>query len=103
MNILLAATQRSSGKVPSLFLLLLAPCAFAQTPMLRLDDSAWSSTHIGFGGSVALLGDVDGDGIGDLAVGCPVNGELAANAGSVVGISGRDGHRLWKLGEARLP
>lgn len=46
----------------------------------------------GFGNALAALGDVDGDGSGDLAVGAP---RTADGAGAVYGISGATGAPLW--------
>lgn len=50
-----------------------------------------------FGKSVAGLGDVDGDGRGDLVVGAPYDDTLGTNAGSAWLYSGGTGSRLFGL------
>lgn len=42
----------------------------------------------GFGSSIAVLGDIDGDGIEDFAVGAPTEGTNGVNAGAVFRVSG---------------
>jgi hypothetical protein len=45
----------------------------------------------GFGTSVAKLGDINGDGVADFAIGVPTNGTAAGHGGTVVLVLGRDG------------
>ncbi|MCZ6596042.1 MAG: FG-GAP-like repeat-containing protein [Planctomycetota bacterium] len=54
----------------------------------------------GFGGTVALTGDLDGNGIRDFAIGC-YNAEFpAAGAGYLRAYSGVDGSVMWQLQNA---
>lgn len=68
-------------------LLMGAPLSSAQEPLYTL-----TSAHLGdgFGASVAILGDLDGDGVNDLAVGASVRGQVLV-------FSGADGTRLHTL------
>jgi hypothetical protein len=50
-----------------------------------------------FGYAIAVLGDVNGDGKTDLAIGAPVRLKFV---GSVYAISGADGTQLWKASES---
>lgn len=62
-------------------------------------DTFYGPTSIGrFGSAIAGLGDVDGDGIGDLAVGASGTSDLGLfSHGAVYGVSGADGSILWTL------
>jgi hypothetical protein len=72
---------------------LLVP-AGAQTELLRLDGAAAGDQ---FGSALAFLGDIDGDGAADLAVGAPrENGR----AGAVHVFSGRTGAALYTVSGA---
>ncbi|MCP3978340.1 MAG: hypothetical protein GY716_03270 [bacterium] len=56
------------------------------------------------GSSVAAIGDVDGDGIPDIAAGAPLDDHfLGGSAGSVSLFSGADGSRIRKLIDASAP
>lgn len=50
-----------------------------------------------FGVSVASLGDVDGDGLADLAVGANLDDNMGLNSGSVTAFSGATGAVLWSI------
>jgi hypothetical protein len=50
-----------------------------------------------FGWAVAGIGDVDTDGVGDIAVGVPGDDDLASNAGSVIVFSGASGTRVRRI------
>lgn len=54
-----------------------------------------------FGASIAALGDVDGDGVPDIAIGAPLDDTSAPNAGAVHVYSGRTRTLLWS--KASLP
>ncbi len=73
--------------VMAALLLLCAPLSSAQEPLYTL-----TSAHLGdgFGASVVTLGDLDGDGVHELAVGASVRGEVLI-------FSGADGTRLRTL------
>ncbi len=53
-------------------------------------DGAWSGTapRAGLGGALALIGDADGDGLPDLAVGAPDDDTAGVGAGAVVLLAG---------------
>lgn len=53
-----------------------------------------------FGAALAPLGDVDGDGHADLAIGAPLASPNGAGSGSVVVFSGANGAALYSLGGA---
>ena len=55
------------------------------------------SSDINLGATAAGVGDVDGDGRPDIAVGAPSSNAAGAGAGRVYVFSGRDGHRLITL------
>ena len=56
-----------------------------------LDEPAGGSPGDGYGAAIARLGDVDGDGIDDLAIGAPTTDTpFGVDAGSVVILSGAD-------------
>ncbi|KQW82612.1 beta strand repeat-containing protein [Brevundimonas sp. Root1279] len=50
-----------------------------------------------FGVSVASLGDIDGDGLADLAVGANLDDNMGPNSGSVTAFSGATGAVLWSI------
>ena len=50
-----------------------------------------------FGVSVASLGDIDGDGLADLAVGANLADAMGLNSGSVTAFSGATGAVLWSI------
>ncbi len=58
-------------------------------------DGASAGDH--FGSAIAGLGDVDGDGKGDLAVGAPSDGSAGPDAGSVRVLSGATGLELFAI------
>src|SRR5688572_32584974 len=60
--------------------------ARAQTQILTLPGA---SANDAFGRAVAAVGDVDGDGSDDFAIGAPLNDAIASNAGVVTVWSGR--------------
>jgi len=55
----------------------------------------WNGEHLG--NDVAYLGDVDGDGVGDWALGAPMNDAAGVDAGRVVVVSGVAGATLQIL------
>lgn len=61
--------------------------------------TSWSGTAPGdrFGAAVAGLGDVDGDGRGDVAIGSPYADGAGSNAGRVEVFSGDDGSLLYSI------
>jgi len=92
--------------------ILLLPCAFPPCPV----DPQWGRVFVIsgatgavirkivppeetllFGYAMALLGDVNGDGKPDLAIGAPI---LQKFVGSVYAISGADGSQIWKASES---
>ncbi len=69
--------------------------------LLTLNDPE-PQANAGFGVSITGLGDVNGDGVPDIAVGAPfqtVNGN--ANQGKMYVFSGRDGHLLHSIDDPR--
>ncbi|MBN1422546.1 MAG: FG-GAP repeat protein [Planctomycetes bacterium] len=65
---------------------------------------AWGGEHEGacFGHAVACVGDLDGDGAGDLLVAAPgTDLGLLSGAGRVYAYSGADGSVLWTLSDDR--
>lgn len=60
---------------------------------------AWSGSQVGaeFGAAVAVVGDVDDDGLRDVAVGAPRFDGGATNGGRVEVRSGRNGAVLWAV------
>ena len=52
---------------------------------------------IGFGRALANLGDVNGDGVPDLAVGSPTRAVGTSVTGAVIACSGADGSVLWEV------
>ncbi len=61
-----------------------------------LFDSIGNSPGDNFGFSVAGLGDVDGDGHDDVAVGAPLDDSNGTNCGRVIVLSGSDGTTLYE-------
>jgi hypothetical protein len=57
--------------------------------------AVWNGEH--FGNDVAFLGDVDGDGVGDWAIGAPLNDSAGVDAGRVVVVSGVAGATIQIL------
>ncbi len=66
----------------------------AQTPLLTL-DSGFSADE--FGSAVAAIGDVNGDGICDLAVSAPTDSSVVQDGGIVFAISGATGATLYQI------
>ena len=64
----------------------------AQSHVYTLDGA---TAGMQFGFSVAVLGDVNGDGYADFVAGAPLDSRLASNAGSAFLFSGRDGQVLF--------
>lgn len=60
-----------------------------------------ASSGDGFGTTVSSVGDVDGDGIADIAVGAPSSDAGRPDAGTVALFSGRAGTPLWSAHGAR--
>jgi len=56
-----------------------------------------SDGSIGFGRALANLGDVDGDGVPDLAIGSPNRSDTTGTFGAVAVYSGADGAMLWEV------
>jgi hypothetical protein len=52
-------------------------------------------TAVGF--AVSMLGDVDGDGASDIAIGAPATAPSLFNEGAVVILSGYDGHQISRI------
>ena len=71
-----------SGKDLSLMRQILAPGSGDHTP------------YSAFGSAVHGVGDVDGDGVPDIAIGCPASG---LDAAFVSVVSGRTGAELWRV------
>ena len=67
---------------------LLASATTAQTPMLSVHGATPADR---FGASLAPLGDLDGDGHGDLLVGAPFDSAAGTLAGAAYVVSGQDG------------
>ena len=65
----------------------------AQTP---LEHVLGDEPQAGFGISVCPAGDVDGDGVGDLAVGSTLADGVVPDTGSVRMLSGADSSLLWR-------
>lgn len=64
-----------------------------------LQSGCFIKNHVQFGASVAGPGDIDGDGLGDVAVGSPgpyCNGLLASPSGALWIFSGQDAHVLFQ-------
>lgn len=61
------------------------------TLLFQVQGAAWD--HLGH--DLVGLGDVNGDGCGDLAIGIPFSDDAAFNGGRVQVHSGRDGGFLW--------
>ncbi|MCP3905033.1 MAG: hypothetical protein GY715_15525, partial [Planctomycetes bacterium] len=57
----------------------------------REGRTSWSL----YGGSLACVGDIDGDGCQDVAVGAPFYPSIVEQRGRVEVLSGSDGHLLW--------
>jgi hypothetical protein len=85
--------------------LLLIATGGASTIERSLGDEAGQRTLASppwdaFGRSVANLGDVDGDGVPDCAIGCPWDGEVSRSA-SLWCFSGASGRPVWKIDAER--
>jgi len=78
----------------TLALLLCAAPGLAQVEILQLHGQAAGD---GFGWCVAFVGDVDGDGFSDLAIGAPFHDAAGPDAGRVQVVSGRTSQvvRTW--------
>lgn len=86
---------RLPPSIPTIvFLLAGGGPARAQTALYRLDGAAPDD---GYGTAVAVLGDVDGDGADDFAVGSPGSDLAGADAGTVQVVSGRTGSALYAV------
>ncbi|MEM7201680.1 MAG: integrin alpha [Planctomycetota bacterium] len=70
---------------------------FSGVDQALLYSIAGSGADDFLGTSVAGLGDVNGDGLGDFAVGAPKDDNVAINGGSVVVYSGADGLPLYTI------
>lgn len=76
-------------RLASPLLLLVPTLAIAQGPLYSLVGNHGSGKQ--FGASIAIVGDVDGDGFGDLAIGSPGDDTNGTDAGLVEVRSGRNG------------
>lgn len=74
-----------------------APPAAAQQELLSLDGGSRGGA---FGSAVAMLGDVNADGVPDFAVGLPLDDTVAVNAGQVRVFSGQTGGLLYVVNGA---
>lgn len=74
--------------------------AFIRTIWQR-DDIGFADAHLG--GSIAAMGDLDGDGLGDLAVAAPDAPNDRLSAGRVFFYSGGTGELLRVIGTGYLP
>ena len=82
-------------KIPAPYVLwfLLAPAALAQAPLYDLSGGTGDQ----FGQSVAWIGDVDGDGQEDIAVGAHTGDGLQPDAGYVRIFSAASGHQVLTI------
>ena len=79
---------------PALACAALAPALSAQTQLFQLQGVGEGDQ---FGFTVAILGDVDGDGLSDWIVGAPGSGEGAPRAGAAKVVSGATGQFVHEL------
>jgi hypothetical protein len=83
--------------------LALASCSHPVLSTLPQDGQAIEASPGGspvvtqFGYALAVLGDVNGDGASDLAIGAPYDSVKGSNAGCVFVISGREGKLILRL------
>ena len=100
----LAAGGRVDGGADSAVVLLLLNSDGSVKDTIEILDSDAGADSFGFGDAIALIGDLDGDGVDDLAIGDPFDGAesygsvyvLLMNAdGSVKGFD-KDRQRCWR-------
>jgi hypothetical protein len=97
------SAPRAATRIPSVWLIrslgstvlgfAFASTAEAQTPILTVPGTAGESY---FGDSTAGIGDIDGDGYGDVVVGAYLSNLNNTANGSVSVFSGKTGARLWQ-------